>query len=138
MKYFLVFFIFINFSCASYLNSSFDYNISKDPWIHAFKDRVFIAALKEAYKTDSLIFQLIEKKDALNTYDGLTLNEMKIADDLGKSIIKNMPIPLMCENCPNDMNYYISTSLHYYESKELNLITKKLYRLHKFQERKAK
>lgn len=137
MKYLLGILIFF-ISCNSKLNTNFDYNKSANPWIHAFKDRVFIASLKEAYKTDKMIFQLIEKKDAMNTYDGLSIYEMQKADEIGIGIINNMPKPLMCEGCTDGMNYYISTSLHYYESKELNLIAMKLYKLHLLNDKKIK
>lgn len=109
-------------------STHFDYNNSENPWIDAFKDRVFFSALKEAYKTDTLIFKLIEKKDALNPYDGLSPDEMKKAESLGEALIKKIPPPAMCENCPAGMNYFMATSLHYYISRELDSIAKKLYK----------
>ncbi len=128
MKYLIISALIIVASCTPSLNPKFDYNQSEKPWIDAFKDRVFFAALKDAYKTDTLIFHLIEQKDALNPYDGLSLDEMKRAEELGKSLIQKMPPPAMCENCPPDMNYYMATSLHYYNSWELDSIARKLYK----------
>ena len=95
-----------------------------------FKDQVFFAALVEAYKSDSLIFKLIKEKDLFNPYDGIDLEEMQKATGLGKNLIRNIPPPSMCENCPDGMNYYMASSLHYYHSRELDSIAKTYYRLH--------
>jgi hypothetical protein len=70
------------------------------------------------------------KKDALNPFDGLTLYEIQKAEELGKQVIKNMPPPAMCEGCTEGMNYYMAVSLHYYNSKELDIIAKNIYRRH--------
>lgn len=98
--------------------------------MNCFKDRVFFSALREAYKSDSLIFKLIEKKDAFNPYDGLTLKETIIAEDIGVNLIKNMPAAIFCENCAEGVNYYLATALHYYSSKQLNSIALKYYKIH--------
>ena len=130
MKYLFIIAIGLLTSCSSNLYHHFDYNRSNNPWMDAFKDRVFFTALKDPYSSDSSIFQLIEKKDAFNPYDGLSLKEMQIANELGTSLIKNMPSPSMCENCSDGMNYYMATALHYYNSRELDSIAKKYYKLH--------
>jgi hypothetical protein len=130
MKYILIIIVFVLSSCSRNVYSKFDYRVSENPWISAFKDRVFFSAIKEAYKSDTLIFKLIEKKDALNPYDGLSLTEMEEADKIGKTLIKNIPPPAMCESCTGDMNYFMATSLHYYISKELDSIVKNIYKLH--------
>lgn len=109
------------FSCSNKNYQKFDYNISANPWIDAFKDQVFFASLKESYQDDS-IFKLMEKKDAFNTYDGLSTDAIIKARALGLQLIKNMPPPVMCENCGPGKNYYIANALHYYNSKELNEI----------------
>lgn len=130
MKYILIISIAILASCSINTYPKFDYNRSENPWISAFKDRVFFSALREAYSSDTLIFELIEKRDALNPYDGLSLAEMKQADSIGKTLIKNIPPPKMCEGCKGDMNYYMATSLHYYNSRELDSIARSLYKEH--------
>lgn len=130
MKYLLIILLCFTQACNKNSYPTFDYNKSENPWIDAFKDRVFFTALKEAYKTDTTIFQLIEKKDALNPYDGLSLDEMKKAEELGKSLIYKIPPPSMCENCPPGINYYMATSLHYYKSRELDSIARSLYKEH--------
>ncbi len=33
----------------------------------------------------------------------------------------------MCEGCKDDMNYYMATALHFYKSKELDSIAKKMF-----------
>ena len=117
-------------SCNSIIYQNFNYSQSKKPWINAFKDRVFISSLTEAYKSDTTIFQQIIKKDALNPFDGLTLYEIQKADELGRRLIENIPPPAMCEGCTAGMNYYMAVSLHYYNSKELDVIAKNLYKQH--------
>lgn len=126
-KYIFTIVIFLFFySCKSYKYEKFDYNHSENPWINKFKDDMFISCLKESYKNDT-IFTLIDKKDALNTYDGLNPENEEFAKELEKNLIKNIPPPLMCENCKNGENYYMSNCLHYYKSKELDSIAQKLY-----------
>ncbi|MEN9964334.1 MAG: hypothetical protein RL582_1429, partial [Bacteroidota bacterium] len=56
--------------------------------------------------------------------------EIQKADELGKQLIENIPPPAMCEGCTTGMNYFMAISLHYYNSKELDIIAKNLYRRH--------
>ncbi len=130
MKYILIIAVFILSSCCSNVYPHFDYKLSENPWITAFKDRVFFSAMREAYKSDPLIFKLVEKKDALNPYDGLSLTDIKKAEEIGEELVKNMPQPSMCEGCQTGMNYFMASSLHYYISQELNAIVKRLYKIH--------
>ncbi len=130
MKKYLIVLIIITTSCNKGLYARFNYNHSVNPWIDAFKDRVFFSAVREAYQSDTLIFQLIEKKDAFNPYDGLTLKEIEMADEMRKNLIKNMPSPSMCENCAAGSNYFMASGLHYYASRELDSIAGKLYKIH--------
>ena len=92
---------------------------------------VFFSSIREAYKRDTTIIKHIEQIDAFNPYDGLTSEEMKMADQIGIDFIKNMPPPAMCEGCLSGMNYFMATSLHYYNSRELDLTTTRLYKKHK-------
>ena len=93
----------------------------------AFKDRVVFQALREAYKRDS-IFVLISKFDAFNTYDALDLEAYRVADSLGKALIKNMPPPVMCDECKPGNNYYMANTFHYYASRDLHRIALAQYR----------
>ena len=131
MKYLAGFILIALCSCSNKLHKSFDYNRSDNPWSHAFKDRVFFSSIKEAYKRDTSIFKHIEQIDALNPYDGLTLQEIKIADEMGITLILKMPAPAMCEGCLTSMNYFMATALHFYNSRELDIKTKQLYKKHK-------
>lgn len=129
MKYLLIFILFFTQACHKNSYPTFDYNRSTHPWIDAFKDRVFFSALEEAYKSDSSIFRLIRNKDAFNPYDGFYGEARNTAREIGINIIKKMPPPAICEGCKDDMNYYMATALHYYKSKELDLLAKKYYKI---------
>ena len=131
MKYLAFFFIIVLCSCSNKIHKSFDYNRSDNPWSYAFKDRVFFSSIKEAYKRDTSIFKHIEQIDALNPYDGLNLQEMKFAEEIGIALIQKMPAPAMCEGCLTGMNYFMATALHFYNSKDLDKTTKRLYKKHK-------
>jgi hypothetical protein len=128
-KSFYLFAAFCLFSCSNKTYPRFDYNISKNPWIDAFKDHVFFAGLKESYKSDSII-TLLQKKDAFNPYDGLSLRALQKAQELGINLVKKMPPPSMCEGCTAGVNYYMATALHYYNSRELDSIAKVYYKEH--------
>ncbi|MFW0736699.1 hypothetical protein [Flavobacterium sp. T12S277] len=114
-------------SCSKNTFPKFDYNESNNPWIDAYKDNVFFSCLKESYKNDS-IFKLIERKDALNPYDGLSLQDLEKTRHLGMNLSTNIPKPILCENCKEGNNYYMSNCLHYYISKELDSIANKAYK----------
>lgn len=130
MRYFLLISLFVFTSCVNNKYSSFNYQYSADPWIDAFKDRFFFTALKEAYKLDTEILARMEKLDAFNPYDGLSMEEMTIADSTAKALMIGMPTPGMCEGCKGEKNYFIATALHYYNSRELDSLAKKYYRKH--------
>jgi hypothetical protein len=49
--------------------------------------------LREASSSDPLIFQLIEKKDPLNPYNGPSLEEIQKAKEIAITFIKNMLPP---------------------------------------------
>jgi hypothetical protein len=135
-KYIIITALFFLTSCCKNSYPKFDYNYTKSPWKNAFKDRFFFTALQEAYKLDSSIFILIEKYDAFNPYDGLDLDEIKKAKKIAIEFIKKMPPPLMCEGCKNGENYFMASCLHYYNSKEFELIVNKLYREKRKREKK--
>ena len=128
-------FTFLLLSCSCKISKKFEYNYSKNPWIDAFKDQVFFSAIKESYKTDN-VFKLIQKRDALNPYDGLNLEAIRKAKFIGEQLVQNMPPPTMCEGCENDMNYYLANSLHYYNSKELDSIAKSEFKKQKQADKK--
>lgn len=136
MKYLVVISLLIVQGCSQNSYPKFEYKKSENPWIDAFKDRVFFSALQESYKSDSLIFNLINKKDGLNPYDGLSLEEIENANKIGIDLIKKMPPPAMCEGCKGDMNYYMATALHFYKSKELHNIARSIFRIHERKDKK--
>jgi hypothetical protein len=136
MKYLLVILLFFTQACHRNGFPTFDYKKSTNPWIDAFKDRVFFSALQEAYKSDTTIFISIRKKDALNPFDGLYGEARMYAEKIGIDLIRKMPSPTMCEGCKGDMNYYMATALHFYKSKELDNIAKKMYALQKSNDEK--
>lgn len=91
---------------------------------------MFFTALRIAYKSDPLIFQLIEKKDALNPYDGLNLEDINSADSIANILIIKIPPPSMCETCSSGENYFMAITLHYYNSKDLDILANKFYKMH--------
>lgn len=62
--------------------------------------------------------------------DGLSLDDLNKTKELAKKLFNNMPKVAMCENCKEGENYYMSNSLHYYSSKELDSIAKEEYKKH--------
>lgn len=135
MKYISITILLLS-SCSKNSYQKFDYNKSDNPWIEAFKDNVFFACLKESYKNDT-IFKLIDNRDAFNPYDGLSLDDLNKTKELAKKLVNNMPKAAMCENCKEGENYYMSNSLHYYASKELDSIAKEEYKNHLKMQKKS-
>ena len=123
MKYYKLFVLFVLVASSSNKNKfeTFDYQKSNNPWITAFKDQVFFSSLRESYQNDT-IFDLIGKKDAFNTYDGLDLENIALAKSLAKNMVNNIPIATMCEGCGKDQKYFMANCLHYYQSRELDSI----------------
>jgi len=122
-------------ACSSAKFTKFDYSYSKNPWVGAFKDQVFFECLRVSYKNDT-IFKLIEQKDAFNPYDGLSQAALNKAEELARNFVKNMP-PATCEDCTGDDNYYMANSLHYYNSKDLDMIAREEYKNHVKEDKKA-
>ena len=128
MKYILIVCLVIAVGCKTrHENTNFEYNISENPWIDAFKDQVFFNCLRESY-SDRKVFEIIEKYDAFNPYDGLDSENIILAKKLGEEISKNIPPPIMCDGCKGGQNYFMATCLHYYASKELDSIAKAEYK----------
>ena len=128
MKYILIVCLVIAAGCKTrHQNTNFEYNISENPWIDAFKDKAFVSCLKESYKNDS-IFKMIEEVDLYNPYDGYyTINEFVAkADNIGRVVAKNIPKTNYRDY--GKSNYYMATCLHYYASKELDSIAKAEYK----------
>ncbi len=137
MKLILILIIILVFNACSYKQFvAFNYEQAENPWIDAFKDRVFFTSLRSAYKSDTL-FRYLEKKDAFNPFDGLSADAESIADSLGKKLMRNIPPPKMCEGCKGDQNYYMATALHYYKSVELDAIARSEFKKHIKQEKAA-
>jgi hypothetical protein len=137
MKKYILILLPLLFSASCTINSypKFDYNKSHNPWIDAFKDQVFFTSLEESYKSDT-IMKLIQRKDAFNPYDALSLDAINKAKQLGIQLIKNMPPPVMCESCGNEKNYFMATALHYYNSRELDSIAKAEFKKYKAHDKK--
>jgi hypothetical protein len=117
-------------SCNKNCYPKFNYNYSINPWIECFKDQVFFSSLRESYKNNPILFKLIEERDALNPYDGLTLVELEMAKNLGIDLVKKIPPPSMCEDCKEGDNYYMANCLHYYASSQLDSLAKEKYKEH--------
>jgi hypothetical protein len=88
--FFLLFVVLLLIACSRRTYQKFDYNNGPNPWVNAFKDRVFFACLHESYKDDSL-FKAIDKKDGFNPYDGLEGDAIIKASELAKKLIRDMP-----------------------------------------------
>ncbi|WP_316806081.1 hypothetical protein [Pedobacter agri] len=116
--------LFLFCSCrVSHQYSKFDFNNGPNPCINAFKDRVFLSILTEAYKgTDAL--KEISKKDVGNPYDGIYSPELfKKIDSIGHDFFKKIPPPELCE-CGKGQNYFMAQALHFYASRELDSVAK--------------
>ena len=127
MKRAVIFIVFIIFSsCVSYKRDNFKYrNEDKKVWINTFKTIAFNSCLKEGFKNDS-IFKLMEKKDLFNSYDAIDFTAIDFARELGKQIIKKMPVPYIKIEVGNEYlknkNFISYNCLNYYASKELDSI----------------
>ena len=135
MKFLLPFILLIFAGCQSSKQVPFDYNRSANPWMNAFKDMVFFTAMKETFDKDST-WKMITKKDVLNPYDGLSLDGINLARNLGRKLVQGIPVPpAMCENCAEGQNYYMAIFLHYYNSQELDRIAKNEFKKSKRQDK---
>ena len=117
---------FIILSCSTQKRDKFEYrNEDKKVWINTFKSEVFYECLKEGFKNDS-IFKLMEKKDLFNSYDAIDFTAIDFARELGKQIIKKMPVPYIKIEVGNEYlknkNFISYNCLNYYASKELDSI----------------
>ena len=117
---------FISLSCSTQKRDKFEYrNEDKKVWINTFKSEVFYECLKEGFKNDS-IFKLMEKKDLFNSYDAIDFTAIDFARELGKQIIKKMPVPYIKIEVGNEYlknkNFISYNCLNYYASKELDSI----------------
>lgn len=120
--------LLLSLSSCSISYKKFDYNKTDNTWVTAFKDNVFFASLKDSYQKDT--FQLIEKNDAFNPYNGLSPDDLNETKRVANKFVQNIPEPAMCENCKERESYYLANCLHYYESCELDWIAKEAYRKH--------
>jgi hypothetical protein len=136
MKKFVILFSWAMIECACSTNKlpRFDYNNGPNPWINAFKDRVFINCLYQSYPAgvrDS-IFQLMARYDLFNPYDDINVyasNNKKLLDSLGGSIPKNLPAYWHADEADlKGKNVYMCSCLHYYSSKELNSVARGEYK----------
>ncbi|MFF5380288.1 hypothetical protein [Pedobacter suwonensis] len=120
-------FLVILFGCnTSYQYPKFDYikSTGANPCITAFKDRVFYCIMRESLKGTNAISE-ISKKDVGNTFEGIYSAELfRRIDTIGQNFVKNMPPPVLCDECVKGQNYYIAQALHFYTSRDLDSIAK--------------
>ena len=68
----------------------------------------------------------MEKKDLFNSYDAIDFTAIDFARELGKQIIKKMPVPYIKIEVGNEYlknkNFISYNCLNYYASKELDSI----------------
>lgn len=117
-------------SCTVNKLARFNYNNGPNPWINAFKDRVFVKCLEHSYNNDS-IFTMINKIDVyVNPYDAFYLegDRIKLLDSLSHSIPLHIPPPSGLIEGVDGRNFYLCNCLHYYASKELDSIARKEYK----------
>ncbi|MEJ2884339.1 hypothetical protein [Pedobacter sp. GR22-6] len=107
-----------------YKYPKFDFGNGPNPCLNAFKDKVFIAILRECYKgTDAM--KEISKRDAGNPYDGIySLEIFKAIDSIGIDFAKKIPPPSLCPECRPGENYFMAQALHFYRSHELDSIAR--------------
>ncbi|WP_066434314.1 hypothetical protein [Chryseobacterium sp. CCH4-E10] len=132
-------FLFI-LSCSANERPQFHYRSDRtkkynDQYFYSkrFRDNIFYKCLQYGYG-DSLNFKigkLMAEKDLFSPYDEpFMAREESIQDSLAKRVISNMPIPYIHleDETIEGKNFIISSCLSYYESNELNIIVKKLYK----------
>lgn len=98
-----------------------------------FRDEVFYRCLRHGYgdKLDVEIEKLMSEKDLFSINDEPSTKNDSIQDSLARKIIKDLPPPYVHIEDENDLknkNFIISTCLSYYESRELDSISKRLYK----------
>jgi len=101
-----------------------------DPWIKAFKDRVFESCLRGSYKNDT-IFHLIEQEDIFNPYEGIYIfdNTVHLADSAGRAAASQIRPTGYGDY--EGKNYFMSSCLLYYTSKELDAFARKEFENYK-------
>ncbi|KQR65354.1 hypothetical protein [Pedobacter sp. Leaf176] len=109
---------------TSYKYPRFDFDNGPNPCINAFKDRMFLSILREAYKGTNAIKE-ISKIDVGNPYDGISSPELfKKIDSIAVGFYKKIPPPSVCDECTEEQNYFMAQALHFYASKELDSIAR--------------
>ncbi|WP_412467340.1 hypothetical protein [Pedobacter sp. KLB.chiD] len=124
LKPFILICSFVLSSCkTNYRYPRFDFNNGPNPCVNAFKDRVFLSILSEAYKgTDAL--KEISKRDVGNPYEGIYSPELfKKIDSIGHDFYNKIPPPELCE-CDKGQNYFMAQALHFYASRELDSVAR--------------
>lgn len=109
-------------------------NNEKEFYTKRFRDAVFYKCLQHGYGKDTnfKIGTLMAEKDLFTPSDEPFIIEDKIQDSLAKQIISNLPPVYILNENENEIkgkNFIISTCLSFYESKELNKITQKYYKV---------
>ena len=104
-------------------------NAIKVYYTKRFRDVVFYKCLHYGYgdKLNMEIGKLMAQKDLFSISDDQFLKENFVQDSLAKKVITNLPLPYVHVEDEKEIigkNFIISTCLSYYESKELDLISK--------------
>ena len=136
----IIFFLLV-YSCSINERPQFRYrsdrkqkNNEKEFYTKRFRDAVFYKCLQHGYGKDTnfKIGTLMAEKDLFTPSDEPFIIEDKIQDSLAKQIISNLPPVYILNENENEIkgkNFIISTCLSFYESKELNKITQKYYKV---------
>ncbi len=129
------------YSCSINKRPQFSYrsdrkqkNNEKEFYIKRFRDAVFYKCLQHGYGDDTnfKIGKIMAEKDLFTPSDEPFIIEDRIQDSLAKRIISNLPPVYILnenENSIKGKNFIISTCLSFYESKELNKIAQKYYKI---------
>lgn len=111
-------------SCSSYRKNKFVYN--EFTWIDQFKESVFLACIRESYKSDS-IYEQMSQRDIFFANDAL-YDQLELINRLGEDFVKKIPLPKRpCPECKKEDKYFMANCLKYYKSKELDSIAKLEY-----------
>ena len=112
-------------SCSIVKLDKFNYHNGPNAWINAYKDVAFYNCFMEGHQNDTILRNLIQKRDVQNPYEAIYNEDIKKAAQFGRKIAKGIPIATLgCEECHNGEKYITANCLHYYKSRELDSIAR--------------
>lgn len=134
------------FSCASNERPEFRYRIDneqkanqKEFYAKRFRDATFYKCLHYGYGEEANVklIKIMSEKDLFTPAEEPFFTEDFIQDSLVKQILSNLPpVYNAKESKIKDKNFIISTCLSFYESKELNKIAQKYYKINLKEDKK--